>query len=193
MQNFTELLTLECAYAWLEAVLPSLHEAVIEAIQTVLELESDQPINWAEVIDADWAHALWCFWIYIVFSLSLHGYAESESPLFRLPMIFAGTTLKFIKRPENLSAERATFKGANDELLSLQTMIQRIEGSLEASYSGQPVGQTPLSSELVLGISSEIATQMTLPMFALNNHGLGPERTKQRVLFLMKVDMTARL
>lgn len=66
MQASVELLTLECAFSWLETAYPSYYRNAIEIIKSELDLEKTKPVDWMELISSDWDTTLWNFWIYII-------------------------------------------------------------------------------------------------------------------------------
>lgn len=79
MQANVELLTLECAFSWLESAYPSYCRRAIEIIKSELDLEKTQSVDWMQLTAGDWDFTLWHFWIYIIISSHLSGDSLSLS------------------------------------------------------------------------------------------------------------------
>jgi histone-lysine N-methyltransferase SETD3 len=61
-----ELLSLECAFDWLNLHYPDLFNAIVSMISE--DQEESLPLNWAILVD-DWDHTYWTVWIFTVWLL----------------------------------------------------------------------------------------------------------------------------
>ncbi|KAI9730771.1 MAG: hypothetical protein M1818_008051 [Claussenomyces sp. TS43310] len=116
-----ELVTLEGAYNRLGAENPKAYEAVRKVI--VEQLEVDAEIDWAELIESDWAFSLWVFWIYTVMLLSIQYPAVLESSL-----VDWIAHVMLIYNPDNGPFPSAFqhFQGAADENEIISTMVDQL-------------------------------------------------------------------
>ncbi|TVY37009.1 Ribosomal lysine N-methyltransferase [Lachnellula subtilissima] len=71
MHTDIELLSLECAFSWMQNNYPDIYDAVVKIISE--DQEEPLPLNWA-VLVVDWDHTYWIIWIYLVWVL----WAEEE-------------------------------------------------------------------------------------------------------------------
>lgn len=67
-QTAVKLLSLECAFAWLQLNYPDLASHVVQLISE--DQDEPLPLNWAVLLE-DWDHTYWVVWIYIVWTLKL--------------------------------------------------------------------------------------------------------------------------
>lgn len=58
-----EILSLECAYSYLEKLKPAIHDQVVQLIGE--DQEESLPLKW-EVLIEDWNHAYWIIWIFTI-------------------------------------------------------------------------------------------------------------------------------
>lgn len=82
---FPKLVTLEDAYSRLSKTCPAIYESLINIIAEELEVEVDTGIDWAELIESDWAFTLWVLWVYAVILV----YQQEPSALY--PFLIAWT------------------------------------------------------------------------------------------------------
>lgn len=66
MHSQVELLSLDCAYDWLEQQYPNVHDAVSKIISE--DQDEELPLDWAVLIE-DWDKVYWIVWIYLVWML----------------------------------------------------------------------------------------------------------------------------
>jgi hypothetical protein len=66
MYNTVELLSLECAFYWLQTHYPDIHASVVKIISE--DQEEPLPLDWVVLVE-DWDHTYWTVWIYLVWML----------------------------------------------------------------------------------------------------------------------------
>lgn len=71
-----ELITLECAFSWLQITYPKAYEHSIRVIAKVLEVMEGAEIDWMDLVTSGWDYTLWCFWIYVVWLLRFEERVE---------------------------------------------------------------------------------------------------------------------
>lgn len=66
MHTTVELLSLECAFDWLQNHYPDIYTSVVEIISE--DQEESLPLDWVVLVE-DWDHTYWTVWIYLVWML----------------------------------------------------------------------------------------------------------------------------
>lgn len=61
-----EVLSLECAFDWLNFHYPSIHASIVGVIAE--DQQESLPLNWAVLME-DWDHTYWIAWIFTVWLL----------------------------------------------------------------------------------------------------------------------------
>lgn len=80
MRLSVELVTLRCAFSWLQHAHRKLHSHSIKIVGQELEATTIPDLDWMELIASDWDYTIWCLWIYIALLLHLsHGEGSDES------------------------------------------------------------------------------------------------------------------
>jgi len=80
MRRGVELVTLRCAFSWLQNTHQKLHNHSIKIIAQELEATSVPDLDWMELIASGWDYTIWCLWIYIALLLHLsYGEGSDES------------------------------------------------------------------------------------------------------------------
>ncbi|TVY75688.1 Ribosomal lysine N-methyltransferase set10 [Lachnellula suecica] len=66
MHGSVELLSLECAFDWLQYHYPDIHEPVVKIISD--DQEEPLPLDWSVLVE-DWDHTYWTVWIFLVWMI----------------------------------------------------------------------------------------------------------------------------
>jgi len=66
MHASIELLSLECAFDWIQIHYPDIYDAVVNIISE--DQEEPLPLDWAILVE-DWDRTYWIIWIYLVWML----------------------------------------------------------------------------------------------------------------------------
>lgn len=76
-----DLVTLQCAFSWLQATNRNLYDHSIKIIAKELDATTMPDLDWMELIASGWDHTMWCLWIYIALLLHVSsgkGSVESD-------------------------------------------------------------------------------------------------------------------
>ncbi|KAH7336407.1 hypothetical protein BKA65DRAFT_607298 [Rhexocercosporidium sp. MPI-PUGE-AT-0058] len=76
LHGHVELLSLECAFSWLELNYPDIAFPVYDLISE--DQEEPLPLDWTVLVE-DWDHTYWTVWIYLVWILWLQNKSDFET------------------------------------------------------------------------------------------------------------------
>ncbi|KAI9046690.1 hypothetical protein LZ554_009429 [Drepanopeziza brunnea f. sp. 'monogermtubi'] len=176
MHSHVELLSLDCAFAWLQLNYPDLAAQAFKIISE--DQDEPLPLDWAVLVE-DWDHSYWTVWIYILWTLRLQNKKEFETRHPQFGIWMSGMDLSY---DEELASDVSAEKLYADQ--SEQETIDGMINSLTSQSTGQPACTARLRN-----FASYISLEETVPMsYQMPSGTKANEFVAQRLLCVTKIE-----
>ncbi|KAJ5035545.1 uncharacterized protein L3040_008011 [Drepanopeziza brunnea f. sp. 'multigermtubi'] len=174
--SHVELLSLECAFAWLQLNYPDLAAQAFKIISE--DQDEPLPLDWAVLVE-DWDHSYWTVWIYILWTLRLQNKKEFETRHPKLGVWMSGMDLSY---DEELASDVSA-----EKLYADQSEQETIDGMIN-NLTSQSTGQSACTARL-RNFASYISLEETVPMsYQMPSGTKANEFVAQKLLCVTKIE-----
>ncbi|TVY90264.1 Ribosomal lysine N-methyltransferase, partial [Lachnellula willkommii] len=182
MHSDIELLSLECAFSWMQINYTDVYDAVVKIISE--DQEEPLPLNWAVLVE-DWDHTYWIIWVYLVWVLwAEEGIAfQTRHPSLSTWLIEMNT---YFVDEKTLGQPFSTFYADTSEQDTINHTIREITHLPQFVSMRQwlEAGEEP-SSEALRNFASLVVREETVPA-RFNMQNVGSAAVEQKMLAITK-------
>ncbi|TVY40367.1 Ribosomal lysine N-methyltransferase [Lachnellula occidentalis] len=182
MHTDIELLSLECAYSWMQINYPDIYDAVVKIISE--DQEEPLPLDWAVLVE-DWDHTYWVIWIYLVWVLWVEEDIAFQSRHPSLSTWLIEMNTYFVDQ-KTLGRPFSTFYADTSEQDTINHTIREITHlpRFDSIRLWLEAEEEP-SSEALRNFASLVGREETVPA-RFNMQNVGDAAVEQKMLAISK-------
>ncbi|KAH6672995.1 hypothetical protein B0J14DRAFT_654720 [Halenospora varia] len=181
MHSQVELLSLDCAYDWLEQQYPNVHDAVSKIISE--DQDEELPLDWAVLIE-DWDKVYWIVWIYLVWMLWVR---DCEAFQKRHPALSSWLNRISMSHSDDMTVREltSTFYAEPSEHETINHTLHEINQLSQFNVVQEWLQSERISWQGLRNYASFMETEETIPAEIVEGDS-GPRGAPKKMLVIIK-------